>query len=297
MKRVQLNEMSIFIEVVKSDGFRAAAKKLNLGAGSVSQAVQRLEDKLGNQLLKRTTRHVALTAAGRALFNRCSPAVSYIEDVIKELDEEKDSLCGTLKINAPRAVGGCFLDNLLAAYASRYPSVNIEIVYQDNKVDLVQSEVDAAIRIAGLLEKDTYAVPVGPTLDMAVIASPEYLKLNGVLNHPSDLAQHRGICYKQQSASTIYGWQFNEDGNKYSVTPPSAVITNDSESIMAFVRKHIGVGYLYLHDAQPYLDTGEIERVLTQYTSSQGRYSINYLSKKNMPKRLRAFIDMALALD
>lgn len=297
MKKVQLNEMSVFIEVVRSDGFRAAAKKLNLGAGSISQSVQRLEDRLGNQLLNRTTRKVALTEAGRTLFNRCSPALAYIEDVLKELDEAKDSLSGTLKINAPRAVGGCFLDDLLANYASQYPAVNIDIVYQDNKVDLVQSGVDAAIRIDGLLEKDTYAVPVGPTLDMAVFATPEYLKLNGVLSHPSDLTQHRGICYKQQSASNIYAWQFNEDGNKYSVTPQPAVITNDSDSIMAFARKHIGIGYLYLHDIQPYLETGEVVQILTEYTSSQGRYSINYLSKKNMPKRLRAFIDMALALN
>jgi DNA-binding transcriptional LysR family regulator len=296
MKRVQLNEMGIFIEVVRSDGFRAAAKKLNLGAGSISQSVQRLEDRLGNQLLKRTTRKVALTEAGRILFNRCSPAFSHIEEVLKELNEAKDSLSGTLKINAPRAVGGCFLDNLLANYASQYPSVNIDIVYQDNKVDLVQSGVDAAIRIDGLLEKDTYAVPVGPKLDMAVIATPEYLKSNGVLSHPSDLIQHRGICYKQQSASNIYGWQFNEDGNKYAVSPPPAIITNDTDSIITFVKKHIGVGYLYLHDVQPYLQSGEFVQVLTKYTSSQGRYSINYLSKKNMPKRLRAFIDMALAL-
>ncbi|MFT4941972.1 MAG: DNA-binding transcriptional LysR family regulator [Paraglaciecola sp.] len=297
MKRVQLNEMGVFIEVVRSDGFRAAAKKLNLGAGSISQSVQRLEDRLGNQLLNRTTRKVALTEAGRTLFNRCSPAFAFIEDVLKELDEAKNSLSGTLKINAPRAVGGCFLDDLLADYACQYPSVNIDIVYQDNKVDLVQSGVDAAIRIDGLLEKDTHAVPVGPKLDMAVVASPEYLKLNGVLNHPSDLTQHRGICYKQQSASNIYAWQFNEDGNKYSITPPPAIITNDTNSIIAFMKKHLGIGYIYLHDAQPYLDTGEFVRVLTEYTSTQGRYSINYLSKKNMPKRLRAFIDMALALN
>jgi len=296
MKKIQLNELSIFIEVVRSDGFRAAGKKLNLGAGSVSQSVQRLEDRLGNQLLNRTTRKIALTEAGRSLFNRCSSAFSYIEDVVKELDEAKDCLSGTLKINAPRAVGSCFLDKLLIDFATQYPAVNVEIVYQDNKVDLVQSGVDAAIRIGGLLEKDTYAVPVGPKLDMAVVASPEYLARFGHVSHPSDLTEHRGLCYKQQTAASIYAWQFGEGDKKYSVTPKPAVITNDTDSLIAFVKNHLGIGYLYAHDIQKYLESGQMVQVLKEYTSTQGRYSINYLSKKNMPKRLRVFIDMALAL-
>ena len=296
MRKIQLNEISIFIEVVRSDGFRAAGKKLNLGAGSISQSIQRLEDRLGNQLLNRTTRKIALTEAGRSLFNRCSPAFSYIEDVVRELDEAKDCLSGTLKINAPRAVGSCFLDDLLVSYATQYPSVNIEIVYQDNKIDLVQSGVDAAIRIGGLLEKDTHAVPVGPKLDMAIVASPTYLERFGDIKHPSDLTEHRGVCYKQQTATSIYAWQFEEGNNKYSVTPKPAITSNDIDSLIAFVKNHLGVGYLYTHDIKEYLESGEMIQVLKEYTSTQGRYSINYLSKKNMPKRLRAFIDMALAL-
>jgi DNA-binding transcriptional LysR family regulator len=295
MRRNELGEISVFVAVVKHKGFRAAAKILNLQAGSVSQALQRLEDRLDYQLLNRTTRQISLTEEGRTLFNRASPAIADIEDAIRELDGMKDKISGTLRLNAPRAVGTCFLDALLSEYVIKYYDVKLEIAFQDDKIDLVESGIDAAIRIAGLLDKDTYAVPIGPELNMAVVVSPNYIKKFGVPQHPTEINNHRGVCYKQNSSTTIYGWQFKEGNKKYSVSPKQSIIVNDSDSILRFVQDNAGIGYVYKHDAQYLIDCGKCVQILQNHTYSQGRYSINYITKKHMPKRLRAFINLARA--
>lgn len=294
MKNTSLNDVSVFVEVARANGFRAAAENLNLGAGSVSETIQRIESRLGVRLIERTTRKMSLTSAGEKLFQRTLPALADLESALDDLGEEQDTISGTLRLSAPRSSSPFFLDDVIAEFGATYPQVGVEVMYDDNKVDLVTSGVDAAIRSQTLLEKETYAVEIGPRLDMALIASPAYLKANGTPKKPTDLTEHDGIRFGFGSADRLAPWSFVE-GKKspYLVTPKPRMIVNDLVSMINFAKAGLGFAYVYRKPAEALIASGELITMFEKYVPPLPRYTINYLTKRHMPNRLRAFIDLA----
>lgn len=293
MQRNQLSDMSIFVEVARANGFRAAAKNLKLGAGSVSEAVQRFEDRLGVRLFDRTTRKIALTTLGQQLYQRSLPAIIDLESAVRELHDARGVIAGTLKLNAPRSSGPFFLDALIAKFCIAHPDVNVELTYDDEKVDLISSGIDAAIRSQNLLEMDTHAVSIGPDLHMAVVASQDYLNRYGTPQKPEDLLTHDGICFAIGNARQLAPWVFENADGEYSVAPKPRMVVNDLVSMMDYAIAGLGLAYTYAAPVQRLIESGQLKAVLEGMVPSRQRYTINYLSKRHMPVRLRAFIDMA----
>lgn len=293
MKRDRLNDMAVFVEVARSGGFRAAAAVLNLGAGSVSEAIQRFEDRLGVRLFERSTRSIALTPVGETLYRRSLPAIDDLENALQELDETRDSVSGTLRLNAPRSAGPFFLDALIADYSVGYPDVTVELIYDDQKVDLVTARIDAAIRSQNLLEQDSHAVPIGPELRMIVVGSPDYLEERGIPATPVDLASHDGICFAFGSSERLAPWNFESKDGAYAVMPKPRLIANDLVSMLRFTEAGLGLAYVYAKTAEAMISENRLVSVLEGHTPTLPRYTLNYLSKRHMPARLRAFIDLA----
>ncbi len=293
MRRDQLSDLSVFVEVARSNGFRAAAKKLNLGAGSVSEAVQRFEDRLGVRLLDRTTRSVALTLAGEELYRRSLPAITELEGAVQELNETEDVVSGTLRLSAPWSVGALFLDDLIAQFALAHPNVGVEIMFDDRKIDLVTTRVDATIRSQTLLEHDTHALPIGPDIDVSIVATASYLERRGTPTEPADLVGHDGICFAFGDADRIVPWNFVGKDGLYSVMPKPRIVANDLASMLRYAEAGLGLAYVFSHGVQPAIDDGRLVRVALGQIPTLPRYTLNYLSKRHMPGRLRAFIDLA----
>ena len=297
MKRHKLNDMAIFIEVAKANGFRAAAQKLTLSASSVSEAIHRFENQLGVQLFHRSTRSILLTSAGQHLYQRSVSAINDLEMALNDLADEKDIVAGTLRLTAPHSAGPFFLDDLIGQYLQKYPQVKVEIFYSDHKVDLVDTQIDAAIRSQTLIALDTYASAVGPDLQMAIVATPAYLTQMPPLQTPEDILMHKGICFAfgtaNYTANNLVPWEFQGQESIYSVMPEPAIITNDLYALLAYARQGLGLAYTYHKTAQHDIKQGQLVTVLDTYMLTKPPYSINYLSKRFMPTRLRAFIDMA----
>ncbi len=296
MERQQLSDLTIFAEVARAKGFRAAASRLNLQAGSISEAVQRFEDRLGVRLFERSTRSVALTAAGERLYSRSLPALSDLEVAIQELDEAKDAIAGTLKLSAPYSAGPFFLDRLLAQFAKKFPDVQIELVYDDAKVDLVTSGIDAAIRSNTLLEQDTHAVPLGPKLKMAVVASPGYLSEKGTPNSPDALLDHDGIFFAFGNSGNVAPWSFQGQDGPRLVNPKRRFVVNNLRSMVELAGSGLGLAYVYREAAREAIEQGQLVSLFADEVPELPRYSLNYRTKRHMPPRLRAFIDLAKKL-
>ncbi|MEM9071464.1 MAG: LysR substrate-binding domain-containing protein [Myxococcota bacterium] len=294
MRRSHLGDMAVFVEVARARGFRAAAERLKLRASSVSEAVQRFEDRLGVRLLERSTRSVALTPLGEQLYTRSLPAIRDLESALRDLHEDQQGVSGTLRITAPYSAGPFFLDELVAVYLRAHPDVRVELIYDDQKVDLIEGGVDVAIRSRTLLEPDTHALPVGPELTMAVVAAPAYLEANGTPGLPHDLLEHQGICFAF-SRERLAPWNFVGNEGLYTVMPEARVIANDLPSLLSYARSGLGLAYVYARVAKPQLDAGALVEVLRDHTPTLPRYSLNYRSKRNMTHRLRAFLDTAKA--
>ena len=295
MKNISLNDIRVFVEVAQANGFRAAAANLNLGVGSVSETIQRLESRLGVRLIERTTRKISLTYAGEKLFERSLPALTDLASALDDVSEDRDTVSGTLRLSAPRSSSPFFLDDAIAKYSATYPAVSLEIIYDDNKVDLVTSGVDAAIRSQTLLQRGSYSVEISPKLEMALVASPIYLKRNGKPKNPSDLTDLDGIRFCFGRADRLAPWSFVEGKSKknYTIAPKSRMVVNDLMSMINFAKSGLGLAYVYRKPAEPFINSGELVTLFDKHIPPLPRYTINYLTKRHMPARLRAFIELA----
>ena len=195
MARSSFGDIRVFVEVARRGGFRAAAEHLQQAPASVSEAIQRFEDRLGVRLFERSSRSVVLTRAGEQLYHKSLPAIVDLEGALDDIHAQKDEVAGTLRLSAPYSAGPFFLDDLVARFATAFPTVDVEVIYDDKKVDLLTSGIDAAIRSNTLLGPDTHAVAVGPELEMTIVGSAEYLAGKGTPAHPRDILSHDAICY------------------------------------------------------------------------------------------------------
>lgn len=295
MTRSKLNDLTIFVEVVRANGFRAAAKNLKLGAGSVSEAVQRFEDRLGIRLLERTTRAISLTHAGEVLYQRSLPAIDELDAALEEVQDLGDGLTGTLRLTAPTGTGQLFLDTMIADFAVLHPSLAIEVIYDEKKVDLVTTRVDAAIRTETLLDPDTYAIAIGPPHEMTIVARPSYLEKAAPLNSPQEISLHQGVCFAFGDSEHLAPWVFRTRDGPLTVMPNPRVVSNNVNSILRYAEAGLGLAYMFTVTAKPALQNGRLVEALPQSLEMLPRFSLNYLSKRNIPARLQAFIEFVKA--
>ncbi|MBG6172530.1 DNA-binding transcriptional LysR family regulator [Labrenzia sp. EL_208] len=288
-------EIRVFVEVARRGGFRAAAAHLHQAPASVSEAIQRFEDRLGVRLFERSTRSVALTPIGEQFYERSLPAVTDLERALAALDEQKDQVSGTLRLSAPYSAGPFFLDDLVVRFAETYPSVQIEVIFDDKKVDLVTSGIDAAIRSNTMMAPDTHAVPVGPELNMTIVASRAYLDDRGTPKHPHDVLEHDTICYAFGRGDRLAPWGFSGPDGSFVMQPKPRMVANDMRSLLNYAAQGLGLALVYKDIAKPFVEKHDLIEVLGMHLAPLPRYSINYQSKKHMPRRLRAFIDLAKA--
>ncbi|WP_298984544.1 LysR family transcriptional regulator [uncultured Roseibium sp.] len=293
MTRNGFSDIRIFVEVARRGGFRAAAEHLHRSPASISEAVQRFEDRLGVRLFERSTRSVALTPIGEQFYDRSLPAITDLEEALNDLNEKRDEIAGTLRLSAPYSAGPFFLDELTAQFATRYPAVDVELIYDDKKVDLLSTGIDAAIRANTLLAPDTHAVPVGPELRMSIVAAQSYLDERGTPKRPEDILSHASICFAFGRGDRIAPWEFSGPYGNFTLQPKPRLTTNDMRSLLRYASSGLGLAYVYKDVAASQIANGKVIEVLSGHLSTLPRYSINYRSKKHMTRRLRAFINLA----
>ncbi|HEU4655866.1 MAG TPA: LysR family transcriptional regulator [Steroidobacteraceae bacterium] len=289
-----LPDLMAFIAVARSGGFREAARVSNSSASSMSEAVRRLEEKLGVRLLNRTTRSVAPTEAGAQLLKRLEPAVAEFESAIDVVNSFRDRPAGNLKLNVPVAASRLVLPQLLPEFLQAYPDIQVEIVADDSFVDILASGCDAGIRYEEHLEQDMVAIPIGPCQQkFAAGASKEYLERHGRPNHPRDLSQHACIRGKFSSGA-IPAWEFERDGETIEVEPHGQLTVRVGAAKDLAVEVAIaggGIVYLFQDWLRPYFDNGSLEPVLEPWWISFSGPFLYYPSRRHMPGPLRAFVD------
>jgi len=293
MRDDRLSGLTAFVQVVRAGGFRKAAAELGMSASAVSEAISRLEDRVGVRLLKRTTRKIALTEAGQDFYERCGPAVDSIADAIEEIKEYQNCVGGTLRLTAPSSAGPIFLNNLVAKFLRAYPHVVVDLNYDDHKVDLVSSGVDAAIRSDSLLDQDSQALPIGPKLQMCVVASPEYLERVGKPKSPHELNFHEGIYFRLSTNNTLAPWVFRQKRNRYIVQPRQRLIVNDAQVSIEMAELGLGLTYTYLEFAKVKIENGKLITLFSKEADIRPGFHINFLSKRHISPKLSAFISLS----
>src|ERR1700722_3581431 len=219
-----LGDLTAFAAVARAGGFRDAARATGGSASGLSEAVSRLEARLGVRLLNRTTRSVTPTEAGARLLDRLGPALGEVEAALDVVNDFRDRPAGTLRLNVPVSAARLVLPRIVPAFLSAYPDIQLEVIAEDNFVDVLAAGCDAGIRYEERLEQDMIAIPIGPRVQrFATAASPAYLDRHGRPGHPRDLLNH--ACLLGQFASgAMTVWEFERDGEIVKVDPTGPLI-------------------------------------------------------------------------
>jgi len=293
-----LADLSGFVVVVRSGGFREGARASGVSASSLSQAVRRLELKLGVRLLNRTTRSVAPTEAGARLFERLVPALGEVEAAIDVVNAFRDRPAGTLRLNVPGGVARLVLPAIVPPFLKAYPEIRLEVTVEDGFVDVLAAGCDAGIRYDERLEQDMIAVPIGPRVErFATAAAPAYLDARGRPAHPSELLDH--ACLRGRFASgAMPPWEFERDGEVVRVDPAGPLVVRLGSAVDLAVDAAIaGLGIINLFEAwlRPHLDSGALEPVLEPWWQSFTGPFLYYPGRRHLPAPLRAFVDFIKA--
>ena len=295
---LDLGELNAFLSVARAGGFRDAARATGASASGLSEAVRRLEARLGVRLLNRTTRSVAPTEAGARLIERLGPALGEVEAALDVVNIFRDRPAGTLKLNVPIGAARIVLPAILPGFLAAYPEIQVEIVAQDNFVDLLAAGCDAGIRYDERLEQDMIAVPIGPRVQrFAAAASPAYLAGHGVPAHPRDLLDHRCLRGRFESGRLI-PWEFEKHGEILVVEPPPALIVTVGSAIdMLLDVAAAGSGIVCLFEdwLKPNFASGALVPVLEDWWESFPGPFLYYPGRRLVPAPLRAFIDYVKA--
>ena len=290
----ELNDLSAFVAVVRAGGFRDAARAGGVSASRLSEAVRRLEARLGVRLLNRTTRSIAPTEAGARLVERLSPALAEIEAAMDVVNASRNSPAGTLKLNVPGSVALLVLPAIVPPFLKAYPDIRLEVIVEESFVDVLASGCDAGIRYDERLEQDMIAVPIGPRVQrFATAASRDFLDLHGRPDHPRDLLKL--ACLRGQFASgAIHAWEFERDGEIVRIDPVGPLIVRlggGTDLMVSGAVAGLGVVHSFEEWLRPRFDSGALEPILQPWWQSFSGPFLYYPGRRHLPAPLRAFVD------
>ncbi len=265
MARRNLNDLLYFVTIARAGSFTRAAAHLGVTQSALSQAINGLEARLQIRLLTRTTRSVSPTAAGERLLNAIGHRFDEIEAELDELTELRDKPAGTVRITCSDHVLRATLLPKLAPVLLEYPDIRIEFDVNYGFRDIVADRFDAGVRLGESIDKDMIAVPIGPPMRMAAVASPAYFASRPVPEKPRDLLEHNCINKRSASGSGFYVWDFLKGGQQQNVRVDGQLIFNTSPHIANAALAGLGIAYLLRDEVAPHIEAGRLVSVLDDW--------------------------------
>lgn len=291
MTMPDLADLDAFAAIARAGGFRSAAAVRGVSASSLSEAIRRLEARLGVRLINRTTRSVTLTEAGARLHQLLEPALGEVGAALDAVNSFRDSPMGTLRINVPTIVARHVLPRIVPPFLKENPGIVMEVVAEDTFVDVLAAGFDAGVRYGERLERDMIAVPVGPRQQrFVVVGAPAYFAARGRPGHPRDLLEHACIRHRFPSGVTP-AWEFERDGEVIKVVPRGPLIATAGELELAAAAQGLGLVATFEEFAAADLAGGILETVLEDWSPPFPGPFLYYHSRRQMPAPLRAFVD------
>lgn len=295
MQTPELSDLDAFAAVAQARGFRGAAHLRGVSPSSLSEAVRRLEERLGVRLLNRTTRSVTPTEAGQRLLDRLLPALGEVAASLDALNSFRDSPTGTLRLNVPSIVARLVLPPIAARFLAQHPGITLEVVADDSFVDVLAAGFDAGVRYEERLEQDMIAIPLGPREQWFVTAAaPAYLAAHGTPQHPRDLLDHACIRHRF-SNGVLPAWEFERGDEVLKVSPPGPLVANSLDLELSAALAGLGLIRSFDGLIDPVIATGQLVPVLEEWQTPFSGPFLYFADRRHMPAPLRAFIDFLRA--
>ncbi|MBC3765203.1 LysR substrate-binding domain-containing protein [Neptunicella marina] len=273
-----------FVAVAETGGFTKAARKLSTSVAQVSRRVVILEERLGVKLLNRTTRKVALTEAGQAYFQQCRLLIEGLEQAELSVTQMQSEPKGELRVTAPATYGEQHIAPLLNQFLQQYPQVKIDLILSNQKLDLIDSGIDVAVRL-GVLESSSLIAKKLGSRQLFVCASPTYLSEHGTPQTLSDLKSHQCLL------GSVEHWRFSADGQEKQVKVSGRLKCNGGIALLDAATQGLGIVQLPDYYVEPKLQSGELQEVLSNYrVAPEGIWAV-YAQSRQLSLKVRLLIE------
>jgi DNA-binding transcriptional LysR family regulator len=291
---IDMNDILVFVKVVEQGSFTAAGRDLRLPKTTVSRKIRELEERLGVQLLHRTTRKLGLTEAGTVYFQHCRSIPHVLLDAEAAVGQLQGKPRGTLRITCSYSLAVSVIAPLLAEFRAQYPEVRIDLVLSHRTLDLVAEEIDIALRM-GALPDSSMAARRLAVLPNRIYASPAYLAQHGEPAHPLGLRQHLALVTRVARRGAGYAWPMSNGGavENYEISP---VIEADDPEVLK-EPLFAGAGLMMATDLimQRHAAQGLVQPVLPGWLGRCPELHAVFPRGLVQPPKLRMFIDFLLA--
>ncbi|MES2315919.1 MAG: LysR family transcriptional regulator [Pseudomonadota bacterium] len=282
----RFDELQIFIAILDAGSLSGAARRLQRSPPAVTRALEALEERVGVRLIERTTRRLAPTEAGIRLAESARRVLADYEDALNE--EESGPLRGRLRISAPHVFGRRHVTPAIIAFLDLHPALQVDMVFNDRNVDLIEQRIDLAVRIGALPDTGMVARRVGQ-VKRILVASPAYLARRGTPATPMELEQHDVIFNAGVAVNTE--WRFLQDGHELVIKLNPRLSVNEIDAILMAVVAGRGIGRPLSYQVAEQLADGTLVRILPQYEPAALPVNLLVSGRRHMPPRLRACFD------
>ena len=280
--------MSVFMAIVDAGSLSEASRRLGMPIATVSRKLAELEVHLKTQLIKRPARKLILTEAGQSYLAACKRILEQVDEAERDASGEYRVPMGELAVTAPSPLGHMHLMPLALEFMAAYPDIHLRLVLSDRVVNLIEENIDVAIRIGALSDSSMIATRVGSIRHVAC-ASPGYLAARGRPDKPQDLTQHD--CITIDAATSQRAWRFVDGAKELVVPVRSRIDVSSSEAAVLAAVAGVGITRVMSYKMQAALETDQLEIVLASYEPEPWPVNILYASRRLVPLKLRTFID------
>jgi DNA-binding transcriptional LysR family regulator len=289
VRRGELADLAAFIAVADQLSFRAAAARLGVTPSALSHTIRQLEERVGVRLLHRTTRSVAPTDAGQRLLERLRPAIDEVAGALNDLNGERTRPFGRLRIYATHLAAAAVIAPVWARFLFAYPDVHLELALDDAPTDIVARGFDAGIGPRDRAAADMIAVRVMAPMKVAVVGAPGYFARRAPPRTPDELERHDCIQFRRSADGSVFDWVF---GRSRRISVAGRLIVSDPQICVRAAIDGLGIAYTIEPLAEPFLRSGQLLRVLEDWSPCFEGMFLYYPGHRQVPAALRALIDM-----
>jgi len=283
----RLTAMELFVRIIETGSFSAAAREIGITQPSVSRQLRALERRLNARLLHRTTRHLTPTEAGRAFYDECRQIIATVRAAEGNVSLLQAKLRGTLKVNTSVALGQEYIAPLLYRFHGQHAGLTIDLTLNERFVDLVEEGIDVAVRFGTVQDTNLVARRLGQTRRV-IVATPAYLRKHGTPKIPMDLTRHDCVLFNYPPT---FEWVFFGPEGEVSVRVTGPFKANNGHVIRGAILSGLGVGWIpeaLIHDQ---LGSGAVKQVLADYAMQPLEVHALYSSARHLPAKVRVFLD------
>ncbi len=286
-----LEGLPVFLAVAELLSFNGAARRLGISASAASQAVRKLEQRIGMPLLRRSTRSISLTDTGVEYFERAGPALRDLLLATQDMAGRSGQPSGPLRLTMPRSAYDGVVAPVMARFQAAYPAVGVEIDVEGRLIDLVEHGFDAGLRYGDLLARDVVAVKLLPASEAILAAAPSYLERRAAVRCPADLLDHAAVVCRSRTTRLVRPWTIEADGKAVQTAPPARTIVGDLVSQIDLMIRGLGIGSAATASISHFMDAGALIRVLPGWSTPLEPLYLYYPNRRHQPAALRVFID------